>query len=44
MRRLKKEEANGEQQSVEVFETLKKSELHFIRGGDDPNTEKSGTQ
>ena len=37
--RISKEENRRESKSVEMFETLSKSELNFIRGGDDTNTE-----
>jgi hypothetical protein len=42
MRRLEKKEAKKEKRSFEIFEVLSKSELHFIRGGEDPNTENNG--
>lgn len=42
MRRLKKEEAKKEKKSFKMFEALSKSELNFIRGGDEGNTEKEG--
>ena len=44
MRRLKKEESNKEKKSSEIFEALSKSELHFIRGGEEPNKENGGGQ
>lgn len=44
MRRSKKEESKKEKKSFEMFEALSKSELHFIRGGDEQNTEQSGGQ
>ena len=39
MSKQKKEESKKGKNNVELFETLSRSELHFIRGGDDPNTE-----
>lgn len=44
MRRLKKEEAKREKKSFEMFKALSKTELHFIRGGEEPNKEKGGGQ
>lgn len=39
MSKLKKEESKKGKNNVELFETLSRSELNFIRGGDDTNTE-----
>lgn len=44
MRQLKREESKKEKKSFERFEALSKSELHFIRGGDEGNNEKGGGQ
>lgn len=44
MQRSKKEKAVREKKNFEMFETLTKSELHFIKGGDDPNKENGGDQ
>lgn len=41
---LKKEESKNEKKSFEMLEALSRSELHFIRGGEEQNTEKSGGQ
>jgi hypothetical protein len=39
MSKLKKEESEKGKKNVELFETLSRSELNFIRGGDDTNTD-----
>jgi len=44
MRTLRKEKSKKEKKSFEMFESLSKSELHLIRGGDDPNKENGGDQ
>jgi hypothetical protein len=44
MRRLEKEESKKGKKSFEMFEALSKTELHFIRGGDEGNTEKKDGQ
>jgi hypothetical protein len=40
MSKLKKEESEKGKKNVELLEILSRSELNFIRGGDDANTDK----
>lgn len=40
MRLLKKEGSKQQKKNVEMCQTLSRSELNFIRGGDEGNTEK----
>ena len=44
MIQLTNEELKKQKKEFETFEVLSRSELHFVRGGDQGNTEKEGGQ